>query len=55
MGQRKRSSKIREKSKEADIRAIPQMDKSLWKESKWEDVDEKSMELCDKFERGGLC
>ena len=50
MGWRRRSSKIRGGSKEVGTRVIPQIDKSLWKESKWEDANKKSIGSYNRFE-----
>ena len=54
LGWRRRGSKIRRESKKVSIRTIPQVDQGFWKESWWEDANNKDVRSHNRF-KGGIC
>ena len=48
----RKSCKIRKRGKEISIVTIPQVDQSVQKKNKWEDVNEDDMESCNRVKEG---
>ena len=54
MGQRGRSSEIRDRGKKAGTRKISQVDKDIWKEAVRKNANEETMRSCNRCQ-GGIC